>query len=85
MIRESHKKKEKTHCRLKAIYIIGQRKSFCRQAIPNFRCARRETVDIISRNSDSKIKQPIRITILPAMRMRRCTSLAVSDEHLPKY
>ena len=32
--------------RLKAILIIGQRKAFYRQRIPEFSCARKETADI---------------------------------------
>ena len=42
--------------RLKATKIIGQRKAFYRQRIPEFSCARKETVDIdilaTSRNGD---------------------------------
>ena len=51
---------------LKATKIITQRKAFDRQRIPEFRCARKETVDInihvTSRNGDIKIMQSIRIT-----------------------
>ena len=51
--------------RLKAIKIIGQRKAFYRQRIPEFSCARKETVDIdilvTYRNGDRKIMQSIRI------------------------
>ena len=32
--------------RIKATKIIGQRKAFCRQRIPEFSCAKKETVDI---------------------------------------
>ena len=32
--------------RLKAIWIIGRRKAFYRQKIPEYSCARKETVDI---------------------------------------
>ena len=46
----------------KAIQIIGQRKAFCRQRIPESSCARKETIDIDiyipSRNSDKKTMQP---------------------------
>ena len=53
--------------RLKAIKIIGQRKAFYRQRIPESSCARKETVDIdilvISRNGDRKIMQSIRIQV----------------------
>ena len=52
--------------RLKATKIIGQRKAFYRQRIPESSCVRKETVDIdilvISRNGDRKIMQSIRIT-----------------------
>ena len=54
--------------RLKATKIIGQRKAFYRQRIPVSSCARKETVDIgvlvTSRNSDRKIMQSMRITIV---------------------
>ena len=43
---------------LNATKVIGQRKAFCRQRIPEFSCARKETVDIYilvtSRNSGRK-------------------------------
>ena len=49
--------------RLKAIQIIGQRKTFNRQTIPESSCAKKETVDIdiivTSRNGDRKIMQYI--------------------------
>ena len=52
--------------RLKATKIIGQRKAFYRQRIPESSCARKETVDIVilvtSRNGDRKIMQSIRLT-----------------------
>ena len=48
---------------LKATKIIRQRKAFCRQRIPEFSCARKETVDIdilvTSRTGDRKIMQSI--------------------------
>ena len=51
---------------LKAIYIIGQRKPFYGQRIPESSCAGKETVDIdiliTSRNGKRKIMQSIRIT-----------------------
>ena len=51
---------------LKATEIIGQRKTFYRQRIPEFSCARKETVDIdilvTSRNGNRKIMQSIKIT-----------------------
>ena len=54
---------------LKATKIIGQRKANYRQRIPEFSCARKETLDIdilvTSRNGDRKIMQSIRITSRP--------------------
>ena len=50
--------------RFKANKIIGQRKAFYRQRIPEFSCARKETVDIgilvTSRNGDRKTMESIR-------------------------
>ena len=58
--------------RIKATKIIGQRKAFYRQRIPEFSRARKETVDIdileTSRNGDRKIMQSIRTTSRPASR-----------------
>ena len=55
--------------RLKATEIIGQRKAFYRQKIPQPRCARKEPVviDILVkfRNGDRKIMQYIRILSIP--------------------
>ena len=39
-------KKISIHSRLKVIYIIGGRKAFCGQRIPDSSCVRKETVDI---------------------------------------
>ena len=51
--------------RLKVPKIIGQRKAFYRQRIPESSCARKEIVEIdilvTSRNGDRKIMQSIRI------------------------
>ena len=61
--------------RLKATNIIGQSKAFHRQKIPEFRCARKETVNIdilvTSRNGDRNIMQSIRIMSRPPSRRRR--------------
>ena len=50
--------------RIKATKIIGQRKVFYRQIIPEPSCARKETTDkdipVISKNGDRKIMQSIR-------------------------
>ena len=52
--------------RLKSTKIIGQRKAFYRQRIPESSCARKEIVDIdilvTSRNGDRKNMQSIRAT-----------------------
>ena len=65
--------------RLKATKIIGQRKAFYRQRIPEPSCARKETVDIdilvASRNGDWKIMQSIRITSRPSSRIQECCDL----------
>ena len=54
---------------LKATKIIGQRKAFYRQRIPEFNRVRKETVDIdilvTSRNGDRKTMQSIRIMSRP--------------------
>ena len=64
---------------LKATKIIGQRKAFCTQRIPEFSCARKETVGIdipvIFRNGDRKIMQSIRITSRPSSRKRKWNQL----------
>ena len=60
---------------LKATKIIGHRKAFYRQRIPEFTHARKETVDIDillkSRNGDRKIMQSIKITSRPPLRKRK--------------
>ena len=65
---------------LKATEIIGQRKTFYRQGIPEFSCLRKETVDIDilvrSRNRDRKIMQSIRITSRPRLRKRKINKLS---------
>ena len=61
--------------RLEATKIIGKRKAFYRQRIPESSCARKETVDInilvTSRNGDRKIMKSIRITSRPLSRIRK--------------
>ena len=61
--------------RLKAAKIIGQKKAFYKQRIPESSCARKETVDIdilvTSRNGDKKIMQSIRTTNIPPSRIRK--------------
>ena len=65
---------------LKATQMIGQRKAFYRQRIPEFSHARKETVDIdicvTSRNDDKKIMQSIRITSRPPSRKRKWNQLS---------
>ena len=55
--------------RLKATEIIGRRKGFYRQRIPESSCAKKEIVDIdilvTSRNGDRKTMQFIRIASKP--------------------
>ena len=61
--------------RLRATKIIGQRKAFQRQRIPEPSCVRKETVDInifvTSGNGDRKIMRSIRITSRPIWRKRK--------------
>ena len=74
--------------RLKATEIIGQRKSFYEQRIPEPSYVKKETVDIdilvTSRNRDREIMQSIRITSRPPSKMGCETSGASPEEHLPK-
>ena len=64
--------------RLKTTKIIGQRKAFYRQRIPEPSCARKETVDIdilvTSKNGDRKIMQSIRIKSRPTSKKGSGTS-----------
>ena len=66
--------------RLKATKIIGQRKAFYRQRIPEPSCARKESVDIdilvISRNGDRKTIQSSRITSRPPLKKRKWNQLS---------
>ena len=65
---------------IKATKIIGQRKAFYWQRIPEFGCARKETVDrdilVTSRNGHRKIMQSIRITSRPPLRKRKWIQLS---------
>ena len=66
--------------RLKAFYLIGQRKELYRQRIPESSCVRKETVDIdilvTSRNGDRKIMESIRKeTSKPPLRTRNQNQL----------
>ena len=66
--------------RFKATKIIGQRKAFYRQRIPESSSARKETVDIdilvTSRNGDRKIMQSIRVTGRSPSRKRKRNQLS---------
>ena len=66
--------------RLKALVVIGQRKTFYRQRILESRCARKETVDIdilvTSRNGDRKVMQSIRTMGRPPTRKRKWNQLS---------
>ena len=66
--------------RLKATKIRGQKKAFHRQKIPEYSCARKETVDIdilaTSSNGDRKIEQSIRITSRPTSKKRKWNQLS---------
>ena len=61
--------------RLKATKIIGQKKAFFKQIIPESSCARKETVDIdilvIFWNGDRKIIQSSRITRRPTSKIKK--------------
>ena len=66
--------------RLKATKIIGQRKAFYKQRIPESSCVRKETVkrDILvaARKSDRKIMQTIRITSKSPSRIKEWNQLS---------
>ena len=68
------------HSRLKAIYIIDQRKAFYKQRVSESSCAKKETVDIdvlvTSKNGDRKIMQSIRITGRPPSREMKRNELS---------
>ena len=64
---------------IKAISIIGPRKTFYGQIIPKFSCARKGTVNIdiliTSRNGDRKIMQSIRIMRIHPSEIRNWNQL----------
>ena len=66
--------------RLEAIEIIGQRKAFYRQRIPDYSCTKKNTFDIdilvTSWNVDRKTVQSIRITDRPLLRIRNWNQLS---------
>ena len=61
--------------RLTATKIIGQRKAFNRQRIPESNCVKKKTADIdilvTPKNGHRRIMQSIRITSRPPTRMRK--------------
>ena len=65
---------------LKSTNVIGQRKAFYKQRIPEFNRARKETVDIAIlltfRNGGIKIIQSIRITSRPPSTKRKWNQLS---------
>ena len=66
--------------RFRATIIIGQRKAFYRERVPEPSYARKETVDIdilvTSSNGDRKIMQSIRITSRPPSSIRKWNQLS---------
>ena len=74
--------------RLTTIYIIGQRKAFYRQRVPESSCARNETVDITilvtSRNGGKKSCNLSEQQLDIPWEKESVTSWVSSDEHLPK-
>ena len=66
--------------RLKAAKIIGQRKAFYRQRIPESSCVRNKNVDIdilaTSRNGERKIMKSIRVTHRPPSRKGKWNQLS---------
>ena len=66
--------------RLKATKIMGQRKAFYKQRIPDSSRERKETVDIdilvTYRNGHRKIMQSIKMTIRPPSRKRKWNQLS---------
>ena len=67
--------KEPINSTLRAFRVIGQRKTFCWQKIPEFSCAGKETVDIdiciTSRNCNRKTMQSIKIMSGPSTRTKK--------------
>ena len=76
----TYSQKMSVNSRLKVTKIIGQRKAFYRQRIPEPSCARKETVDIdilvTSRNGDRKIMQYITISSRPTSRKKKWNQLS---------
>ena len=70
MFRENPEMKGVTNSRREAIQIIGQKKAFYWQIIPESICVRKEIVVmdnfVTSKNGNRKIMQPVGITSGPA-------------------
>ena len=66
--------------RLRVTKIIGQRKAFYKQRIPESSYARKETVDIdilvTSSSGDRKIMRSVRVTRRPPLRIRKWNQLS---------
>ena len=79
-LEKTQSQKMSVNSRLKATKIIGQRKAFYRERIPESTSARKETVDIdtlvTSRNGHRKIIQSIRIMRRPPSRKRKWKQLS---------
>ena len=76
LYRKNPREKVSINYCLLPVYIIGQRKAFCGQRIPEFSCSRKETLNIeilitSRRKGDKKIMEPIRITCDTATRTRK--------------
>ena len=69
--------------RAEATEIMGQKKTFYKQIIPESTCARKETANtdilVTSRNGDRKIMRSIRVTIRPPSRKGKWNQLSQSD------
>ena len=65
--------------RAEATEIMGQKKTFYKQIIPESTCARKETANtdilVTSRNGDRKIRQSIRIKSRPILRKGKLNQL----------
>ena len=79
-LERTYSQKVSVNSELKATLIIGQRKAFYRQRIPEPSCAWKETVEINilvrSRNGEGKIMQSIRITSGIPSRERKWNQLS---------
>ena len=83
----TYRSKMSVNSRFKATKIIGQKKAFYRQRIPESSCAWKETIDIDilvpSNNGDRKIMQTIRITSRPSLKNQLCQFWRTSTKVIP--